>query len=174
MASDQDEHCTGTAIPVVVNLARIVDGSTKEKVAEEKHDESSEEAPKGGNDEIQIQSFHGVIPGKHIQIGEIVSTSILVLRNPHFVNISLLVKQRFNRNLLRIPDGIIICTCMSLFDCILVGSVLVFRVEGAGLVDEEESVVCESGVHHAVQRVVESHVHLVAGKSVEHVGKEQW
>lgn len=54
MASDQDEHCTGTAIPVVIDLAWVVDGPTKEKVAEEKHDESSEQAPNGGNDEILV------------------------------------------------------------------------------------------------------------------------
>jgi len=92
MASDQDEHCTSTAIPVVINLAWIVDGPTKEEVAEEKHYKSGAEAPNGGNDEILIQSVHRVIPGELVQIGEIVGTAVLVLWNAHLIHVALLVK----------------------------------------------------------------------------------
>ena len=45
VASDQDEHGTGTAIPVVIDLAWIVDGSTEEKVAHKEHEKSSRKAP---------------------------------------------------------------------------------------------------------------------------------
>lgn len=85
------------------------------------------------------------------------------------IHVALLVKKCFYRKLLRLSHGIIISITMSLFAGILVGSVLVFRVEGACLVDKEESVVGESGIHDTVQRVIESHVHLVARKSIKHV-----